>query len=1151
MYDDYVDTESRTATSDEDCDRTATTSATGELRPKYDDYMTTQETATFLGVCRRTVERWRSSGALLPDVIGHGKNGRGGVYYYSKERVLQLASVYTPHKGYRKDTSNPVHIADDKQSRLAETETFLPMTTAPNFDAIPQVLKDLPRWLCWQLRHVDGRLTKVPMTPKNGKLVNAAVNKTENWLPFNEAISWYKRGLCSGIGFALCNTPPKVCCIDVDHCFNADGTLTAEAQAVIETCQNSFTEKSQSGGGIHVWFIDDDFDSGRRKGNVEVYAADRYIAMTGVRVPPSSTELLQVNGACRNVIAKFIGDSGGNLFDKPAREADEKTKINLEIETAAPLSLDDRRLVEYFHSDKCRQRDLNMFELFGGNTVAYFKNTEKPVDDSVADCDLMLKILYYIGGSGTNADIGHRALKIFGQSELAKREKWLAREDYRLRTLNAAFNIWNENGREATKPMTTNKDGSAQIDSLKADLREVNKALAEFDAEKNAALERLREVEKFDRETVFSEDILQAAAFARFAEPKAFSDFRSEIKNYGDKHKDEKVHVNDWLNGIKDRIAEIATRQAALLTRKNEIQAQIKSLSFIADNDALSGFKIPKGYSVSDNGIAKVAGENLIPVCRRPVIITGKTFSVDEKISKWNLAYLTENGKLEILEPTEAATVFDRTKLVKLSNKDLPVTSSNANLLVDYLDAFKWENESTMPLTYCVNRCGWYNFNGKDVFIDPRRECVIQDFDDDRKISVKVDDSKSDFANHLKQVGDLEKWKQNAYLPAKKSPVARLVVAASVAAPLLYVLGERNFMVYICAPTRAGKTTALNLLASAVGSDKIIRSFDATKNGLAGAAADVNDYVFCVDERQVADNKFNEQIANIVYALSNGVGRTKLNKDSSLRKLQDWRTIVVLTGETLLLPDNVTGGAFTRLLTIKAQKEILDADTCKKIRETTKHNYGLVMPLVINEIFKLGFEKLRELFDEMIDTFAVKYPEILPEHRRYMAVLTLADTLLNSVLFGNKAIAPDGATITASDDATINATKIFPLIPTIAEIADAPRAKDWLLGQISLNQNHFVGGNVDESKIQGIWGSLNDSDGYIYITVSFVKELCKKYDRDYRKLVNDLVDAKIIIPSDKTPEGNKKPNNYVQKKIAKINTRCYRIPQSAFDDEEE
>ena len=59
-----------------------------------DEYMNTEELAKFIGVSKSLVEKWRNKGWLMPDVVGHGKNGHSNVYYYSKEHVMQLASVY-------------------------------------------------------------------------------------------------------------------------------------------------------------------------------------------------------------------------------------------------------------------------------------------------------------------------------------------------------------------------------------------------------------------------------------------------------------------------------------------------------------------------------------------------------------------------------------------------------------------------------------------------------------------------------------------------------------------------------------------------------------------------------------------------------------------------------------------------------------------------------------------------------------------------------------------------------------------------------------------------------------------------------------------------------------------------------------------------
>ncbi|MBR4903225.1 MAG: DUF927 domain-containing protein [Selenomonadaceae bacterium] len=682
------------------------------------------------------------------------------------------------------------------------------------------------------------------------------------------------------------------------------------------------------------------------------------------------------------------------------------------------------------------------------------------------------------------------------------------------------------------------KNPVSSIDSLKAELRSVKKALADFDAEKNAAIEHLKSVETFDSDSVFADEIVTAAAFAKLFDKKTFSDFKGEITLFNRKTKEKKASVSEWSATVRDKAAEINSRQNDLLTRHNEIQAQIRSLSFVATNDDLQNFSIPAGYSVSDNGVEKVAGESMITVCRSPVIIKSKTFSVDEKIFKLTLAYMNQSGKLKALPPTEAAIVFNRNKLVDLANNGLPVTSSNANLLVDYLDAFNALNENNFPLTYTVPRCGWYHFNGTDFFIDPRKKCSI--IDDDKNIKVVVD-SLSLFANSLRRKGNLSEWKK-IYELAKKSPIARTMVAASIAPILLKILGERNFLLYICAPTRAGKTTALYLAASAVGDEKMIRSFDATKNGLAGAAADVNDFAFLVDEKQVADSKLKEQFDTLVYALANGLGRTKLNKDSTLRKLQDWRTIAIMTGETLLLPDNVTGGANTRLLSINVTREILPADVCRRIHDTIKENHGLAFPLIIDKIFEVGFETLRQAYQDLVNLFTAKYPELLNEYCRYIAVLTLADAILNAAL-------TDADTLPL-DDSIQNANVIFKLIPTNAEISDTAREKNFVISIIAQNQNRFIGGNVPLDRMQTICGKLKDNDGYTYIAAKFLQDECERNGFDYHKLVSDLVAADFFIPADTIETGKKSTLTTVQKKIGKVNTRCYRISNDSLNDDE-
>ena len=72
----------------------------------------------------------------------------------------------------------------------------------------------------------------------------------------------------------------------------------------------------------------------------------------------------------------------------------------------------------------------------------------------------------------------------------------------------------------------TGEKKKSSLDKLKEGLRSVTKSLAEFDTEKNKALERLSDVKTFDSETIFSEEVVTAAAFARLFDSKAFSDFK-------------------------------------------------------------------------------------------------------------------------------------------------------------------------------------------------------------------------------------------------------------------------------------------------------------------------------------------------------------------------------------------------------------------------------------------------------------------------------------------------------------------------------------------------------------------------------------------------------------------------------------------------
>lgn len=688
---------------------------------------------------------------------------------------------------------------------------------------------------------------------------------------------------------------------------------------------------------------------------------------------------------------------------------------------------------------------------------------------------------------------------------------------------------WHETNSEFSADDDFDDEGEIlpAISSLDTELNIVNQKIAKFETEKRNAIEKLKIATTFNKDFVFSDEITNAAAFAKIFDGNVYTNFVAGIKN---QQKDGFSFLREWQGSVKDKADEIKKRRLALSSQKTKIQAQVTTANYVNENPELKNFKIPDLYCITNEGIEKVIADKIVKVCRSPVFVVKKLFNFYEKDYKWLLVHKADGKKWQSVPARGEEVVFNSRKIIDMAKFGLPVTSQNAGALVDFLDALRSENKENFPLTYTVPKCGWDNeITGKEIFIDPRRKnsTIVEG-----KNTPIIVDNASQFAKSLKQVGSLEEWRK-AYDLIKNSSVARFIVAASIGAPLLKILNERNFLLFIVSKTFAGKTTALNLAASMMGDhEKIIRSFDATKNGLIGAAADVNDYAFLIDEKQQADYKLKEQFHLIAYALANGIGRTKLNSDSTNRNVDTWRTVVVMTGETRMFDDNVTQGAYTRCLFVNAPATILDAQTCREIRLIIKKNYGLIFPLAIDKIFELGFNRLNQMFNQLWEEFSQPYSDVLFEYRRYIAVLTVADFIINLVLGADEE--------KAFSDAKTTAYNIFSMVDTINEISDTEREKDFVLGFIAQNQMKFI--DPSQARVgTEICGRITDE--YIYIIDKVLKKACDDSGFDFKKVTSDLITDGFFVPADAIEKDRKKPRPTVKYRIGGLNreTRCFRI----------
>lgn len=164
----------------------------------------------------------------------------------------------------------------------------------PDFEAIPDELRRLDRWVCWDLRQGS----KVPC---DAKLVNACASSTDEttWASFTQACSAYleregDEDAYSGVGIVL--NGDGLVGVDIDHCVT-DGVVDPSAINLLERLGATYIEMSPSGTGLRAFGYGESLDTGC-KGTVdglavELYSTARYLTVTGRAIKSNGLSALK------------------------------------------------------------------------------------------------------------------------------------------------------------------------------------------------------------------------------------------------------------------------------------------------------------------------------------------------------------------------------------------------------------------------------------------------------------------------------------------------------------------------------------------------------------------------------------------------------------------------------------------------------------------------------------------------------------------------------------------------------------------------------------------------------------------------------------------------------------------------------------------
>ena len=178
------------------------------------------------------------------------------------------------------------------------------LPTDSELQAIPDALCDLPRWVCWCVRKLKDRPTKVPIDAKSGR--NASSVDPKTWATFEQAVEHARQTGNRGIGFVLANDDDIVG-VDLDKCRDPiDGAVEPWAQEVIKGI-DSYAELSPSGTGVHV-IARGTLPPGRRKsGGIEMYEHARFFTVTGRALSGTSCRIEERAGQLADLHRRTFG----------------------------------------------------------------------------------------------------------------------------------------------------------------------------------------------------------------------------------------------------------------------------------------------------------------------------------------------------------------------------------------------------------------------------------------------------------------------------------------------------------------------------------------------------------------------------------------------------------------------------------------------------------------------------------------------------------------------------------------------------------------------------------------------------------------------------------------------------------------------------
>lgn len=239
-------------------------------------------------------------------------------------------------------------------------------------------------------------------------------------------------------------------------------------------------------------------------------------------------------------------------------------------------------------------------------------------------------------------------------------------------------------------------------------------------------------------------------------------------------------------------------------------------------------------------------------------------------------------------------------------------------------------------------------------------------------------------------------------------------------------------------------------------------------------AAFCNSLPLCIDELQLGkDNRGKQQFD--VYALAEGVGRTRGTKTGGIEKTSTWRLCVLTTGETPITSAGAGAGAVNRVLDVECKTGEAVVENGNKVVGILKKNYGIAGKMFVEKL--MTDEGREKAYREYQEHFMELTAGDTTEKQAHAAALILAaDSLMDEWVMRSERLFD--LSMEQEPMKPIDAGDMKEFLLTKAQVDVNRRAYDFICDWVAANQAKFKDDSVGE-----MYGAISGDFAYIIPSV--------------------------------------------------------------------